>query len=316
MVDGMTRRDVLKASALMAVTGCASAGGHPAPRRREFSVGPDCRIVLPVAGLNAPVRFLVIGDTHLGFHDARDEAYADNYRRMAQWPAPKDALAKALRRAKDASVDLVVLVGDILSFPTLANVDFALAELESSGLPWVYTAGNHDWHFEGEEGDDAEQRDRWIGRRLAPFYHGENPLAYSKVVKGVRFVMIDNSEYHVTPEQLAFWRQEASVGDPVVLCMHVPLWTDGWGLFTCGNPDWGAAADPYWKIEGRRRWAERQSPSTFAFREAVLSTPNLAGVFTGHIHEFMAAQTAGQLMFSVPANRDGSSAEVELKERV
>ena len=28
---------------------------------------------------------------------------------------------------------------------------------------------------------------------------------YARMVKGVRMVMIDNSAYHVTPEQLAFW---------------------------------------------------------------------------------------------------------------
>ena len=279
---------------------------------RSFSLDSRCTLRMPVAGIRKPVNFFVIGDTHFGFHDSRDDAYADNYKRMAQWPSPKDALAKALTRAKKAHADAVMLVGDIISFPSLANLDHLRAELDRFGLPWLYVAGNHDWHFEGDSGSDFEQRARWVERRLKPLYQGENPLMYARMVKGVRMVMIDNSAYHVTPEQLAFWKQEAAKGDPIALFMHIPLWIEGWSIITCGNPRWGAATDPYWKIERRERWAERLMPSTYAFREAVFNTPNLVGVFTGHIHSLMVGQAGNALLFSVPSNRDGSCMEVRL----
>lgn len=134
----------------------------------------------------------------------------------------------------------------------------------------------------------------------------------SRVVKGVRFVAIDNSIYHVSEAQLAFWKAEAAKGDPVVLFMHVPLWLPGWGLFTCGNPDWGAARDPYAAVERRETWAPRQTPSTFAFRDAVLATPNLVGVFTGHEHTLMVGAERGKFLFSVPSNRDGAFLDVSL----
>ena len=66
---------------------------------------------MPVAGIRKPVNFFVIGDTHFGFHDSRDDAYADNYKRMAQCSSSKDALAKALTRAKKAHADAIMLVG-------------------------------------------------------------------------------------------------------------------------------------------------------------------------------------------------------------
>ncbi len=53
-------------------------------------------------------------------------------------------------------------------------------------------------------------------------------------------------------------------------------------------------------------------PSTYAFREAVFNTPNLVGVFTGHIHRLMVGQAGNALLFSVPSNRDGSCMEVRL----
>ena len=85
------------------------------------------------------------------------------------------------------------------------------------------------------------------------------------------------------------------------------------GLFTCGNPAWGAATDPYWEIERRERWAERQSPETFEFSEAVLSTPNLVAVFSGHDHQTMVATERGKLMLSVPWNANGAHFDVTLR---
>ena len=308
-----SRRDFICATAAFAAAaGCTGTRCSIGKTNRPFSLDGLCTLRMPIAGLKEPVKFFVIGDTHFNFHDSRDDAYADNYKRMSRVPTAKDVLAKTMKRARDAKADMVLLVGDIISFPSLANVDHLRAELDRCGLPWLYVAGNHDWHFEGDSGSDFEQRARWIERRLKPLYQGENPLMYSRMVKGVRMVMIDNSVYHVTPEQLAFWKQEAAKGDPVALFMHIPFWLDGWNITTCGHPDWGAATDPYWQIERRERWAERLMPSTYEFREAVIDTPNLVGVFTGHKHKLMVGQAGRALFFSVPMHREGRHMEVRL----
>ena len=309
----ISRRDFIGATAAFAAAaGCTGPRCSIGKTDRPFSLDGRCTLRMPVAGLKQPVNFLVVGDTHFNFHDGRDDAHADNYKRMARNPTPGDVLAKAMNRAREAQADIVLLVGDIISFPTLANIDHLRAELDRCGLPWLYVAGNHNWHFEGDSGSDIEQRARWAESRLKPFYQGENPIMYSRVVKGVRMVMIDNSVYHVLPEQLAFWKQEAAKGDPIALFMHIPLWLEGWNITTCGHPDWGAATDPYWEIERRERWAEKLMPSTYAFREAVINTPNLVGVFTGHKHKLMVGQSRNALFFSVPWNRDGSCMEVRL----
>lgn len=260
-----------------------------------------------VPELKECVRVCFASDTHLALHDERDDAYAGNYARMAQCGGDPAAFSKMLSTASAEKADLVALTGDTVSFPTLANVEFVAGELGKCGLDWIYTAGNHDWHFEGDSGSDAEQRARWIERRLLPLYPGKvDPLMYSKVVKGVRFVAIDNSIYHITEAQLAFWRSEAAKGDPTVLLMHIPLWTEGLDtIFTCGNPKWGAATDPYWQIERRERWAERQCDATFAFRDEVLSTPNLVAVLTGHEHRHLCSCSCGKHLFAIPANFKG-----------
>jgi hypothetical protein len=109
----------------------------------------------------------------------------------------------------------------------------------------------------------------------------------SRVVKGVRFVFIDNSLFEILPEQLDFWRKESAKGEPVALMMHCPLYMPGYGPreACCGHPGWCAAADELWEIERRPRWPEKgHTQTTFAFRDAVFATPNLLGVFVGHNH--------------------------------
>ena len=157
----ISRRTFFGAGAAAALTGCVTGsrdGEGAAATPKSFSLGQKLNLSLPRADVKEPVRVFVIGDTHWGFHDARDDAYAANYKRMAQWPAPADALPKALKRAKDAKADLVVLVGDNISFPTQANIDHLKQALSESGVDWMYVAGNHDWHFEGLPGSDIAPR--------------------------------------------------------------------------------------------------------------------------------------------------------------
>ncbi|MBR1836911.1 MAG: metallophosphoesterase [Kiritimatiellae bacterium] len=271
------------------------------------------RLRLSVPGLKEEVRVCFAGDTHLGLHDARDDANAENYARMARGGGNPKAFSATLEKAKSDNADLLALAGDIVSFPTLANVEFVSGELKKSGLDWMYTAGNHDWHFEGDAGSDVEQRAEWTKKRLKPFYPpGVDHLAYSKVVKGVRFVAIDNSIYHVSARQLEFRRAEAAKGDPVVLMMHVPFWVDGMDIETCGNPAWGAATDRYWQTERREKWAERQSAESFALREEVLSTPNLVAVLTGHLHAGRQAVERDKFLLTVPWNHDGYCWDIRL----
>ena len=311
----LTRKNFLMASAL-GLAGCRTnglaLGGGSFPT--DFAYGPkQGQLRLNVRGLREQVRLCVLSDTHLALHDERDDAYAGHYARMAQYGGSPEAFTARLATARKDGADAVLLLGDVISFPTRKNVEFVRGELDRSGVNWIYVAGNHDWHFEGVPGGDVEQRDRWLPDRLASLFRdGDDPLCFSRMVKGVRVVAIDNSVYHILPKQLAFWEGEIAKGDPTILMTHVPLWVEGWSFFTCGCPTWGAATDPYWKIERRERWAERQSPEAFAFRESVLRAPNLVAAFSGHIHRLMTARAGSANLFSAPGGAKGECLDVTL----
>lgn len=316
--DSVSRREFFKTAgfaAAAAASGCVSgtrnsSGSGRAPGASSFAYGKNDKLRITLPGLAEDVRVFVIGDSHLNLSDSRDDAYAGFYRRMSSNPCDTQTFENFLATVKKEKPDLLLLAGDIMSFPSLANVEYLKARLDETQTEWFYVSGNHDWHFEGVPGSDMAQREEWIAKRMLPLYQGRDPLMSSRLVKGVRFVAIDNSVYHVTGRQLDFWNAEAAKGDPIVLFMHIPLYVEGWGLFTCGNPQWGAAVDPYWEIERREKWAESLMPSTFAFREAVLSTPNLAAVFSGHIHHTMSAVENGKFMISVQDNRKGMYVDV------
>ena len=287
------------------------------------SVKESLRFTMP--SFQGHCRFMVIGDSHLSIDDARGEPFRQYSGRMSK-PyrsalhfrtgrplASPEGFDYALAEAKKLQMDFVALVGDIVSFPTEAGVEYVKKRLDESGLNWMYVSGNHDWHYEGLPGTEMELRAEWTRKRLSPLYQGADPMMASRVVNGIRFVFIDNSLYEILPSQLDFWKSEAAKGEPVALMMHIPLYMPGYGPREagCAHPQWGAKVDPHWKIERRPQWPEAgHTQTTFAFRKAVFDTPNLLGVFVGHEHRHMFAFDNGHVQCVTAANADGSFLDV------
>ena len=199
---------------------------------------------------------------------------------------PEEAFEQTLAFAKEENADLITLVGDIFSFPSEAAIEWVQSRLEETAIPYIYVAGNHDWHYEGMEGSLETLRDTWIEKRLLPLYQGNNPLMAAYDVKGIRFLAIDNSTYQINDEQLAFFQEHVSSGMPLVLLVHIPMYAPGKKIsFGCGNPNWGAATDRGFEVERRPKWPESgHTQTTLNFHKEVFGAPNLLGIFAGHIH--------------------------------
>jgi hypothetical protein len=129
-------------------------------------------------------------------------------------------------------------------------------------------------------------RNTWIKKRLLPLYQGNNPLMAAYDIKGIRFLAIDNSTYHINEEQLDFFSKQVATGIPLVLLVHIPMYAPGKGIyFGCGNPNWGSETDRNFKLEKRPKWpSSGHTQTTFDFHRKVFDAPNLIGIFAGHIH--------------------------------
>jgi DNA repair exonuclease SbcCD nuclease subunit len=181
---------------------------------------------------------------------------------------------------------VITLIGDIFSFPSEAAIEWVLAKLKNTGIPYIYIAGNHDWHYEGMEGTLEFLRDKWIEKRLLPLYQGNHPLMAAYDIKGIRFLAIDNSTYQISEAQLSFFEEQVDSGMPLVLLVHIPMYAPGKKMvFGCGNPHWGAATDRNFELERRPKWPEGgHTQTTLNFHKKVFTAPNLLGIFTGHVH--------------------------------
>jgi predicted phosphodiesterase len=327
----MNRRSALQSLALSSMalalphfSFSETTNGSTPLRKGSFSLdGNKIRFTHP--SINSPFSLTLIADTHLFRDDQRGAAFTQYSQRMAkaynktkhfqtgQDTDPETAFIETLNIAAANKSSLVALVGDIFSFPSEAAVEWVQEKMESSGLKYVYTAGNHDWHYEGMEGTSEQLRDTWIKNRLSPLYNGNDPMMQKIELNGVNLLILDNSTYQITKSQLDFFRRCLSDNKPTVLMVHIPLYAPGRPVgFGCGHPDWGAQTDRGFKLERRPQWPETgHTKTTLEFYEKVLHAENLLGVLAGHIHNQSVDVINGIPQVVSEANAEGGYLQVD-----
>jgi hypothetical protein len=327
MNSRLGRRGFLRSSVLAStVIGSPVWGEAVSPKSmsRAFSLDGN-RVRLTCPGAQSPFTVAMLADTHLFRDDERGEPFRRFSGRMAKAynqtrhfetgepTNPEKGFEGALKAAVMAKASFVVLAGDIVSFPSEAAVDWAIGRLHDCGLPWLYTAGNHDWHYEGMEGSLDELRGAWITRRLKPLYRGADPMVSVQEVNGARLVLIDNSTYEITPSQLKLFREQVASGCPILLFVHIPLYAPGRPLgFGCGHPGWGAHSDEGFELERRVRWrVGGHTETTLAFHREVFAAPNLMAVFAGHTHKASVDVVNGVPQCVTQANATGAFLQIE-----
>ena len=267
--------------------------------------GPE-KLTLEISGVQTEMRLLVASDLHCNFDDDRGIPFQQYTARMNRCSVHRFSLLEdAIQQAQQGLCDAILLPGDLLSFPSAAGVEKFAEIINGAPVPCLFTAGNHDWHYEGMPGPEKDLRAEWIGRLLRPLYGTKDPLMYAETVKGLKFLVIDNSTYEILPEQLEFLKKELTENIPAVLVCHIPLYVPGRSIFFgCGHPDWNAANDPYFEIERRERWrAEGHTETTMEFYRTIMESPRIAGIIAGHIHRYSLDLYAGKFQAVAPNDR-------------
>lgn len=294
-------------------------------RRLSYSVN-DNKVTFYLRNLSNPLKIIQISDTHLWMDDKRGEAYREYSQRMAKAynvtkhfrtgadTNPEQSFIEVLDIAVKSKADLIALTGDIFSFPSESAIEWAYSELQKTGIPFIYTAGNHDWHYEGMKGSSQELRNTWTSKRLSKMYQGDDPLMAAFDLKGIKVLAIDNSIYNLLPQQLDFLRKQSKDGTPFIVMMHIPMYVPGKGS-GIGDPAWGAAKDNGYEIERRERWPEEgHLKSTFDFWDELFSSENLMGIFTGHNHRQYHDVIEGIPQFVTNANSMGAYMEINFQD--
>jgi 3',5'-cyclic AMP phosphodiesterase CpdA len=262
--------------------------------------------VIRMKHLKESFTVLHIADSHVSLEgDETEEPYVtwSRYMREINLPgthkhfktgavvSPMDCLEMTLAMAKEKKPDLLILGGDIVNYPSERLVQTTLRMLTDTGIPWIYTAGNHDWYYPGEPGEREELRQKWIEKRLLPLYRGTDPMFHSLIWTGVNFVTVDNSTNTIQERQLDFYRQQIAKPYPIVLFVHIPLRMPGTGRRKNDDEDTFPA-----KVK---------DAASVRFLELVMQTPQLAGIFAGHTHENRVTVSGGKIQYVTSQGADG-----------
>ena len=120
---------------------------------------------LSVSGLNKEYEIWFLADSHMTLcnSDEAEEIIEYAAQRTAgfvnEMGVSSDMIfSEFIDTANEEKPDMVLFGGDILDFPSEANVSFLKAELDRLEVPFVFTMGNHDWTFPWEYMTEAGQR--------------------------------------------------------------------------------------------------------------------------------------------------------------
>ena len=290
----------------------------PGPEVIYSSTGPNINIYS--TEVSDTVCLMVFADTHLWMSDEREEPYREYSARMAgayhsvkhfqtgAQTTPEESFVATIGLAQQRDVDAIAMLGDIVSYPSERAIEWVGEVLDTVAIPCYYTSGNHDWHYEGMEGSSESLREKWRGERLMSLFGDNDPDAYAVEVGDVRLLLVDDSNYKITPEQRDAVAAEVKSGKPFILLHHIPLYAPSRSVsFGIGHPDWSAATDKNYKIERREQWpAEGHTEADYEFYNLATSAPNLLASIAGHVHSYGVDIIHGRPHYTVGANAQGA----------
>jgi len=239
------------------------------------------------AGATKPFSLFHISDTHL---TAAYPAEGLTKQRLAQKRTQtfggrqEEALRDSLAWAK-AHSDFLLHTGDLLDWQSVNNFDLAWPTLEAADLAAI---GNHEYSPDMWMDKPACTNDEAFKAltrgKLQKFYDRHDVSFAAKTLDGVNFITLDDVYGTVTSEQVERFRAEVKKGLPIVLCMHVPFFTESlWMMTRAYWSDW--KFDPAKAPDASGDYARQLADRTTAGFIAYLKTePLLKGILSGHLH--------------------------------
>ena len=279
-----TRRDFIAQT--LAAGGLVATGALPSWGRGKFEQLDIVRVHID-AGIAEPFSALHISDTHLTacypHEDARKREHLEA-RHELFGGRQEEALRDSISWAKD-NCDYLLHTGDLIDRVSEANLDL-VKKYFGSAENLFGTSGNHEyskWDWDAKEACTEEYKD--ICRERVRGAYPYDVTFSSRVVRGVNFVAMDDVYGYVTKDQVARFAREVEKGLPIVLLVHVPLFTDFiW-----------SAESKYWKYGQKFRGGpvpeaggscqrQRDDAVTRDFIAYLKTEKRLRGILAGHLH--------------------------------
>jgi predicted phosphodiesterase len=239
-------------------------------------------------GLDKPFSVLHITDTHLtAANPDEDEKKQELHKVRTQTFGghQEEALRDSLDWARK-HVDYVIHTGDLIDWQSEGNFDLVKKYF---GAQIIGNLGNHEYSTnmwlsdpkftETEEGKALSKPEL---SKVFPF----DLSFHSQVVGGVNFIAIDDVYSTVTEEQVVRFKHEAQKGLPIVLCMHVPFYTED--IYMQNRRFWtsgkgGKFTSKDFDID-EEYGRQLNDPVTSQFIKYLKEEPLLKAIIAGHTH--------------------------------
>lgn len=267
--------------------------------------------VIPIPNLTREIVIMHMTDIHM---TAVDDREGEDVRKMAGERGAlflqlaggvpqQETFETQISLCNRMNVDAAVFTGDIIDFPSQANLELLKQGYASLEAPYLYTLGNHDWSYPHLPVDDALRAQSYAEFRD---WSERVPGCEALTVGGVKLIAVDNSNYQLTDGQLQFIKQQADEGLPCLLFMHIPLYLPS--LEPEVTRVWKAPimmTAEGWTDDARHAWSLRENDAaTEAFAQWVREDEDcpVVGIFCGHVHFAHAdAFREGRYQYVTPA---------------
>lgn len=182
-----------------------------------------------VEGLEDEYTFLFLTDSHVVIQEdgvsEQEQQYAEH--RRAHFVNEEDVpsaeqFPEWIAYANEMDVDAVLLGGDIIDFPSGANIKWLQEQLVELEMPYLYVPGNHDWTYPWEYMSEFG-RENYL-TELEPMMQG-NTAIHSIEVGELLLAGVDNSSGQVDPNAMPVYEKLLEQDKPMILLFHVPYST-------------------------------------------------------------------------------------------
>lgn len=190
---------------------------------------------VPIRGLQKEYKILHITDLHASeFTEAEAGKMPPNRLaymeiRRTHWAGGRtfvsaEALPMLIDYAKEIKADLILMTGDMLDFPSEANLELMEACIKASAVPVLYITGNHDWSYADDYHTEAAAA-TYLTRVDAISNCVDHAAIYEDDT--VLVCAVDSGLDRIREETLAVYltaaRRAKTMGKALILALHVPI---------------------------------------------------------------------------------------------
>jgi len=261
------------------------AGCSKQPATEGFRVVEDTitEEKLVIDGLQEEYAILFLTDTHMIVSSETDnEQVVSNAKERLPMFQNEQGISSAeqfpvwMEYAVANDIDAVLFGGDIIDYPSEANLTYLQKNLDTLNMPYLYAPGNHDWTYPWEY---MTERAKEEYRPLLKPFMEENTAIHSLDMGEFIVVAIDNSTNQVDDLVLEEYQNILALGKPVIVVAHVPFLTQS--VLTKARENWNSPV----VIGGGNYGGIYPNETSAAFVQATTGKESpVVAVLAGHVH--------------------------------